>query len=529
MSKAVKPSQYALVQWADGVRKGHFTPDVPIGWIKDFSDKKFLNGEQLYEIECYPINKNGESEYWRKPLAQFHNGRIIEISDSQEKLERTLKSLGGKKYSEPAIHSVLERASIPNRSLPPDSSSKLSLNFKENNTEKLNQPDDTLQENLNEIHNTNENQNNKTVDSIKNSTSQSIRDQRNKRRDKTPRITLKLKRVQESIRVPEVISEDNYASLQENNSEVVSTHESPTSSTMVIESIRTAQNHLKIFHKESNEIEEDEHDLNEESSSNLEDDQTGYEDITLEDIMNKMKQMDNTIQDIYQIIVEQKNLNKKMKYRDDRGNKIKKIQNPQSMLDSDPHHSTVQYGPTKTADSDDVSKRIPLEYEINGEGCSSPSSSSQNDVEKDPEEDLILIDFKECQPISDLKNTLRNSVLGINVLNYYRTEENLLLNHRVYLADAILNIEMRTSHDMQISPERFFQLANMISELFPTEKTENYYVPSTCLNTVQNDNIPATGKLCERYKFFHSYLRDKNKGCRTVSPRKSTRLSISRT
>ncbi|XP_044003583.1 uncharacterized protein LOC122849081 isoform X3 [Aphidius gifuensis] len=448
MSKAVKPSQYALVQWADGVRKGHFTPDVPIGWIKDFSDKKFLNGEQLYEIECYPINKNGESEYWRKPLAQFHNGRIIEISDSQEKLERTLKSLGGKKYSEPAIHSVLERASIPNRSLPPDSSSKLSLNFKENNTEKLNQPDDTLQENLNEIHNTNENQNNKTVDSIKNSTSQSIRDQRNKRRDKTPRITLKLKRVQESIRVPEFISEDNYASLQENNSEVVSTHESPTSSTMVIESIRTAQNHLKIFHKESNEIEEDEHDLNEESSSNLEDDQTGYEDITLEDIMNS---------------------------------------------------------------------------------CSSPSSSSQNDVEKDPEEDLILIDFKECQPISDLKNTLRNSVLGINVLNYYRTEENLLLNHRVYLADAILNIEMRTSHDMQITPERFFQLANMISELFPTEKTENYYVPSTCLNTVQNDNIPATGKLCERYKFFHSYLRDENKGCRTVSPRKSTRLSISRT
>ena len=56
---------------------------------------------------------------------------------------------------------------------------------------------------------------------------------------------------------------------------------------------------------------------------------------------------------------------------------------------------------------------------------------------------------KLCKPVTNLIETLKDSVEGLVVLHYYRSNHDLTPVLRGTLVDVILNIEMRTNAELQ--------------------------------------------------------------------------------
>lgn len=87
-------------------------------------------------------------------------------------------------------------------------------------------------------------------------------------------------------------------------------------------------------------------------------------------------------------------------------------------------------------------------------GSSNRNSSINPAQFERPQELVFPLDQRDlvpklCEPIRDLTQTLLDSVLGIAIAKHYQTHRNLLdKNFQAHLADVILNIEMRTNHEM---------------------------------------------------------------------------------
>lgn len=55
------------------------------------------------------------------------------------------------------------------------------------------------------------------------------------------------------------------------------------------------------------------------------------------------------------------------------------------------------------------------------------------------------IALRPCNPITDLIEALRESVEGIAILSYYKQHRDLLDEHRNFLVEIIISVEMRSS------------------------------------------------------------------------------------
>ncbi|KAH0549664.1 hypothetical protein KQX54_011962 [Cotesia glomerata] len=94
------------------------------------------------------------------------------------------------------------------------------------------------------------------------------------------------------------------------------------------------------------------------------------------------------------------------------------------------------------------------------------------------------ISINTCEPITDILETLKSSVQGLAVLNYYK-------NHRT------LNV------NTSITPERLHELALLIPGVFVLELCDTYYVP---YSREKSKKTSARGKFHTRYNHWRDIL-----------------------
>lgn len=75
----------------------------------------------------------------------------------------------------------------------------------------------------------------------------------------------------------------------------------------------------------------------------------------------------------------------------------------------------------------------------------SPGPSSSASVNRVWRIDSADITLQPCNPITDLIKTLKDSVEGIAILHYYKQHRDLGDEHRNFLVDIIISVEMRRS------------------------------------------------------------------------------------
>ncbi|XP_044003661.1 uncharacterized protein LOC122849129 isoform X2 [Aphidius gifuensis] len=125
----------------------------------------------------------------------------------------------------------------------------------------------------------------------------------------------------------------------------------------------------------------------------------------------------------------------------------------------------------------------------NSELSGAESSSSQKEIDVKTKSQVVTIET--CDPIINLEDTLKRSVLGIAVLNHFRQHQSLSMKTRSLLADAILHVEMRTDTSMLVRTQRFEDLRDMIIKMFPREDQKDWYSPSFS-NKRENKHVPCS-------------------------------------
>ncbi|XP_044003586.1 uncharacterized protein LOC122849082 isoform X2 [Aphidius gifuensis] len=150
-------------------------------------------------------------------------------------------------------------------------------------------------------------------------------------------------------------------------------------------------------------------------------------------------------------------------------------------------------------------KRWNSEFGIsNNPGPSSVDFSlSQEGIDEKMKPKVVTIET--CDPISNLEDTLRRSVLGIVVLNHYRRHKSLSAATRPLLADAILHVEMRTDTSMLVRTQRFGDLRQIIVRTFPSEYPDDWYV-SSYTDKEGGRQVPCSGLLVRKYYIIRRLL-----------------------